>query len=210
MTMSEYHAPVDHTDTQHEGTEHLVIDTLVHGYFTLLALRTAARLFKRIGPCAPISRNYIVKHGPFFHLTEAATLRLVVSKTSIPVPRVHCAFVHDNMARIVMERIDRESIGHAWKSLTVAQLKKIFSQLLKMFTELRAIQLTAGTGVESYGRGSLADSRIPHARSRFGPFKSIQEFHVWLREDFRLKDCPDHEDDEEWRDIKQMKTMQDR
>lgn len=207
--MSGYQPPPDHRETQHEGTEHLAVNnTRARRYLTLIALRTTARLFQQIPPCAPISRNYIVKRGPFVHLTEAATLRFVASNTSIPVPRVHCAFVHDNMAHIVMERIHGEPIGHAWRSLSEPQLKKVFSQLLDMFAELRAIQPPAGTGVESCVGGSLIDSRIPHARPRFGPFGTIQEFHCWLREDFNPEDHPGRED-QDWKDLKQMKAMHD-
>ncbi|MBE3042953.1 hypothetical protein IMZ48_10355 [Candidatus Bathyarchaeota archaeon] len=141
-------------------------------------------------------------------MTEAATLNYIASKTSVPVPRVHCAFVHNNVAHIVMERIKGHSLASAWTSLSEADLKTILSQLWSILGELRALQPPTGTGVQSCAGGSLMDSRIPHARPRFGPFDTIQDFHVWLREDFRPENDPTHEEDQDWKDIKAMKAMQ--
>ncbi|KAL2760290.1 hypothetical protein ACRALDRAFT_1078932 [Sodiomyces alcalophilus JCM 7366] len=197
-------------DTQHQGTEHLAVNnTFARRWLTLLALRTTARFYKADSVCIPISRNLIVKRGPFVHLTEAATMQFVASNTSIPVPRVYCAFVHNNMAYIVMERIKGKSIALAWKSLSEADMKSILAQLRTIFRELRDLRPPPGTGVQSCAGGSMTDARIPHARPRFGPFKTIQDFHVWLREGFSLDDCSRIKDDRTRKDIERMITMQD-
>lgn len=207
-----YEPPADHRETQHEGTHHLAVNnTFFRRWLTVLSLRTTARFYDRGGPCTPVSRHLVVKRGPFVHLTEAATLNFVASHTSIPVPRVHCAFVHDNMAHIVMDRIAGQCLSSAWKSLSQADMRSILSQLQGMFRELRAIPSPPGTGVESCVGGSLTDSRIPHARPRFGPFKTIQDFHVWLRQDFRPEDHPAYGDDynQDVKSIQSMVAMQD-
>src|SRR5690606_20631576 len=115
-TMSEaYIPPVDNTATQHNGTNHLAVnDTFFRRLLTLLALKTTARLYRYDGPCVSISKNLIVKTGPFVHLTESATMNFVAANTSIPVPRVHCSFVHRNQAYIVMDRIQGVSLAEAY------------------------------------------------------------------------------------------------
>jgi hypothetical protein len=55
----------------------------------------------------------------------------------------------------------------------------------------------------------LQDSQILRSKPRFGPFNSIQDFHLWLGEDLRSEDHPDYVDDEEWREIKEMAKKQD-
>jgi aminoglycoside phosphotransferase len=205
-----YVRAVDNTATQHDGTEGLAInDSLVRRFLTIFALNTTGRVYGYNGPCVPLSKHLIVKTGPFSHLTEAATLRFVASKTSIPVPRVHCAFVRKNRAIIVMDRIEGVSLPEAWKTLSIADRDSIFEQLRAMFRELRSLPPPPGVGVESCVGGPVRDSRIPRSWPRFGPFKTIHEFHLWLRHGLRPDDHPDHEDDDDWKDIKAMVEKQD-
>ncbi|KAG7000720.1 hypothetical protein FOFC_03515 [Fusarium oxysporum] len=205
-----YVLPDDGTATQHDGIDSLAIkNTLLRRLLTRIALKTTARLYKHNGPCIPISKHLIVKTGPFVHLTEAATMSFVAANTSIPVPAVHCSFIHKNRAFIVMERIQGNSLAEAWPTLSDAGLDNIFAQLRQMFQELRALPPPPGTGVESCGGGSLRDSRIPRSRPRFGPFKCVQDFHRWLREDLRPEEQPEHMHDQEWKEIKEMVSKQD-
>ena len=207
-----YVAPHDTTDTQHQGTSHLSVhNTLPRRLLTLLALKTTARLYRRDGPCVPISKHLIVKTSPFVHLTEAATLQYIASSTSLPVPRIFCAFVHRNRAYLVMQRVQGVSLARAWPSLSAAQLSAIFKQLRAMLAELRALPAPPDAGVQSCIGGSLRDSRIPRSRPRFGPFKSTQAFHLWLREGLRPEEHPERDDDQDqdWQDIKTMAAQQD-
>ncbi|KAF4449211.1 serine/threonine protein kinase [Fusarium austroafricanum] len=205
-----YIPPVDRTATQHDGTEHLAINnTLFRRLVTRLALKTTAHFYKYDEPCAPISKRLIVKTGPAVHLTEAATMRFVAANTSIPVPSIYCSFIHKNRAFIVMERIQGISLPAAWRTLSETDRKNIFNQLRGYFDELRALTPPPGTGVESCEGGSLRDSRIPRSWPRFGPFKTIQDFHSWLREDLKPEEHPDREDDDDWRAIKEMVVKQD-
>jgi aminoglycoside phosphotransferase len=209
--MSGYIRPVDNTSTQHDGTESLAInDTPVRRLLTRLALNTTARFFYAYsGPCVPISKRLIVKTGPFAHLTEAATLAFIASKTSIPVPRAHCAFVRKNRAIIVMDRIQGVSLAEALPALSDVDRKAIFEQLRSMFQELRSLPPPPGVGIESCVGGSLRDSRIPRSWPRFGPFKTVQEFHLWLRHGLWPEDHPERKDDQDWREIKDMAAKQD-
>ncbi|KAG9501957.1 hypothetical protein J7337_007664 [Fusarium musae] len=210
MSTTGYVPPPNQAATQHEGTSSLAINnTFPRRLMTLIALKTSARFYKHDGPCIPISKSLIVKKGPFVHLTEAATMQFVAASTSIPVPTVHCSFVHKNRAHIVMQRICGKSLAEAWRGLSEADLASIFAQLRRMLEELRAIIPPSGAGVESCIGGSLRDSRIPRSRPRFGPFKTIQDFHRWLREGLEPESRPDHIEDQDWEHVKEMATKQD-
>ncbi|EWG54004.1 hypothetical protein FVEG_17219 [Fusarium verticillioides 7600] len=160
MSTTGYVPPPNQAATQHEGTSSLAINnTFSRRLMTLIALKTSARFYKHDGPCIPISKSLIVKKGPIVHLTEAPTMQFVAASTSIPVPTVHCSFVHKNRAHIVMQRICGKSLAEAWRGLSEADLASIFAQLRRMLEKLRAIIPPSGAGVESCIGGSLRDSR---------------------------------------------------
>jgi thiamine kinase-like enzyme len=97
-----------------------------------------------------------------------------------------------------MERIQGETLAHAWDRLFKENsLQKVLLQLKQMIQELRALQPPPGTGVENCVGGSMIDCRLPHGTPRFGPFKTIQEFHRWLRDGFpgpkRSDELPEEE-----------------
>lgn len=205
-----YLSVADKSSTQHEGTEHLAINnTFIRRSLALLALKTTARFYAWMGFCIPISKKKIIKTGPFVHLIEAATTKFVAENTSIPVPKIHCSFVYRNRAYIVMERIQGDELPTAWKKLSEGSRQKVFDQLKRMLRELRALEPPSGTGVESCTGGSLRDSRIPRSCPRFGPFKTIQEFHLWLREDLQPSKVEGRENDQDWQDIRDMAAKQD-
>jgi aminoglycoside phosphotransferase len=210
--MPGYIPAVDNTATQHDGTEALSVNaTLVRRLLTLVALETVGRFTRDGSACVRISRSLVVKTSPWAHLTEAATLQFVAAHTtSVPVPRVHCAFVRNNRAFIVMDRVPGVSLARAWKTLNDAERDAIFAQLRGMFEELRALPPPPpGAGIQSCVGGSLRDSRITRSWPRFGPFKNTQDFHFWLRHELRPEDHPDREDNQDWKDIKAMVARQD-
>jgi tRNA A-37 threonylcarbamoyl transferase component Bud32 len=197
-------------ETQHNGTEHLAINnTFVNQFLTLLALKTTAKFYKRDGHCIRISKHRIIKSGFFVHLTEAATMKFVAEHTSIPVPKVYCSFVRENRAFIVMQRIPGEHIPSAWGKLSEESKQKIFDRLRELIRELRSLRAPDGTGVKSCVGGSLCGARIVRPQPRFGPFKTIQKFHLWLRQSLQASEHPDQKDDQDWRDIKDMAAKQD-
>ena len=96
---------------------------------------------------------------------------------------------------------------------TFPRTDKILCQLGEMIRELRSLKPPPGVaGVESCVGGSHCDIRIPRRDPRFGPFKTTQEFHHWLREGFDTADYPDNPRNlpkEDWQDLKDMVLMQD-
>lgn len=174
----------NNTATQHDGTEYLAInEPISRCYRLLLRLRTPWWLhrwwaFRRVCP-----DGYTLRTGEHVHLAEAATMQFVAAYTSIPVPHVNCSFIHKNKAYIVEEVMP--AAATLWSKLETLSEKErdhICSQLRVMMQELRAIPPRPGTGVQNCVGGSLHDARIPHVRGRFGPFKTQQEFHLFLRE----------------------------
>ncbi|KAJ8106677.1 hypothetical protein OPT61_g9380 [Boeremia exigua] len=205
-----YVPPEYNIETQHNGTRHLAINnTFIRRFLTRLAMHTTAKFYSQDGLCAPISKHRIVKTGHRTHLTEAATMRYLAENTTIPVPKVYCSFLNKNRAYIVMERIQGEELPKTLKGMSEESVESVFRQLRGMFQELRSLTPPPGTGVQSCVGGSLFDSRIPRGNPRFGPFKTIQEFHFWLRRDLTPADLKDREKDKDWHDLQEMMSHQD-
>ncbi|OOF99033.1 hypothetical protein ASPCADRAFT_127608 [Aspergillus carbonarius ITEM 5010] len=124
-----------------------------------------------------------VKYGGFVHLSEASTMSFIAQHTSIPVPKVHCAFTHTGTTYIVMERINGEMIGSGWVNRSEQTKAKLLSQLSRMIIEMRELQPPEGMGVTSVDNGSLFDCRLPGPSHtlRLGPFATVQDFHRYLR-----------------------------
>ncbi|EWY82225.1 hypothetical protein FOYG_14340 [Fusarium oxysporum NRRL 32931] len=193
MSTTGYVPPADYTATQHEGTPSLAIkNTFPRRLMTLIALKTYAHFYSHDGPCISISKSLIVKKGPFVHLTEAATMQFVAANNSIPL----CG---------AFEELLSQRPG----KLSAADLSDIFAQLRRIFQILRTLVPPDGVGVQSCLGGSLRDSRIPRSRPRFGPFKTIQDFHRWLPEDLEPDNHPDRFKGQLWKEIKEMVIKQD-
>ncbi|KAL3415580.1 hypothetical protein V8F44DRAFT_629787 [Aspergillus fumigatus] len=101
-----------------------------------------------------LSGELYVKYGRRVHLSEASTMRFVLQHTSIPVPKVLCAFTRSGRTYIVMERIKGDIISNGWD-----------------------LQPLEGMGVALVDGGSLFDCCVPGRSLHFGPFATTQDFH---------------------------------
>ncbi len=127
-----------------------------------------------------------MKYGYFQHLSEAATMQFIANHTSIPVPKVYCAFSRKGRTFIVMERINGDYIGNAWFRRSKESREVILQQIKGLIAEMRSIAPPADASVASVTGGTLYDIRLPDTpggRARFGPFKTILDFHRYLRRD---------------------------
>ncbi|KAI0117709.1 kinase-like protein [Nemania sp. FL0031] len=156
-------------------------------------------------PYIPLIDNKATQSDGTTHLAinntlfrQATTMAFVADKTSVPVPRVYCSCVYRNWAFITMER-----------SLSDTDREHVFQQLRDMIGQLRALPPPSDTRIESCVNGSLRDSRIPRSRPRFGPFKTVQDFHFWLREYLRPEEHPERNNDQDWMEFKGMVAKQD-
>ncbi|TAQ90524.1 hypothetical protein B7494_g1168 [Chlorociboria aeruginascens] len=114
-------------------------------------------------------------------LAEAHTLRFIAEHTSIPVPKVHHAFIHRGKTYILMERIRGETMAKKWPSLSDTSKASIFNQLTQIVKELRSIP-SETTAVSNLEGGPIYDCRLPQTSS-WGPFISVYDFHLALRND---------------------------
>lgn len=197
-------------EKQHDGSQHLAINnTFFNRISTRLASYTIGRLYQRQGICIRISRNKILKAGRRVHLTEGATMKYLADNTDVPVPKVFCSFIHKKQAYIVMERIRGKPLSMCLNDMSEKSLKNLLAQLKRIFSELHALEPRQGTGVESCTGGSLYDDRIPHGIPRFGPFKSVQDFHSWLRQGITSESLESRTVDQDWHDLQKMISTQD-
>ena len=151
-------------------------------YLTLLAIKLVKRFRKPEGTVLFLSDKVCVKFRSDARdaFSEASTMRFVAERTSLPVPRVHCAFAHRNRAYIVMERIHGDDVGAGWVRRSEESKAKILDQLGNMIEEMRRITPPEGTGVARVDGGPLCDHRLPGA-NHFGPFATVRDFHRHLR-----------------------------
>ena len=85
-------------------------------YAVLAATRALRRIRPNAGSVLFLTKTLCVKHGQLVALSEASTLRFVAKHTSIPVPKVHSAFVHNGSTYILMDRIDGKMLTCGWSS----------------------------------------------------------------------------------------------
>ncbi|KAL6703514.1 hypothetical protein ACN47E_009612 [Coniothyrium glycines] len=155
--------------------------TPIQRCLTLLAIKLLKRFRKRHGTVLFLSKKICVKYGSSVNLREASSLQFVAKHTSVPVPRVYCAFAHSNRTYIVMERIHGDPVGSGWLKRSEQSRVKILDQLRDMVGEMRRIKPPTGIGVAHVDGGPLYDPRILGTSNHFGPFKTNQDFHRHLR-----------------------------
>ena len=107
-------------------------------------------------------------------------MQFITSHTSIPVPKIYCAFVHKRSTYIVMERIRGEMLAKEWSSIPENSREKIFAQLRTMVNEMRVL-LAPTAAVANVLGGPLYDPRFPGTSLTIGPFQTIHDFHLFLR-----------------------------
>ncbi|PYH92219.1 kinase-like protein [Aspergillus ellipticus CBS 707.79] len=168
-------------------------DSALNRYSTLLAIKLLGSFRPRRGGVLMLTDQLCVKYGWDVHLSEASTLRFVAQHTTIPVPRVFCAFTRRNCTYIVMERIKGEVIGRGWVRRSEESKARLLSKLRRMIEELRQIPAPKNIGIASVDAGPLYDCRVPGPTIRFGPFKSMQDFHRHLRTGMDFDPELDHE-----------------
>ncbi|KAI1774760.1 kinase-like protein [Hypoxylon cercidicola] len=129
--------------------------------------------------------KFCIKTSPFGSLVEAHTMQFIAQHTSIPVPKVFCAFVHKGRSYIVMERISGESAAFGWVRRPEESKRKILAQLKDLGQDLRNVSPPEGTGVANILGGPVFDARLP-GKSFWGPFATQEDFHQELRNGISL------------------------
>lgn len=112
----------------------------------------------------------------------------IYQHTSIPVPKVYCAFKHGR-TYIVTERISGNKLAIGWMDRSEDSRARLLAQLKSMVDEMRNVKPLHSPSIASVDGRSLYDMRLPSlgviypiaTPKRFGPFEDIPAFHRWLR-----------------------------
>ncbi|KAG5790715.1 hypothetical protein H9Q69_010228 [Fusarium xylarioides] len=131
--------------------------------------------------------KFCIKSTDCTTLAEAQAMQFVSKVTSIPVPRVYCAFEHKSRVYILMERIQGQSLWNGWCQRQPESRARILDQLRSMIAELRSLQPENSMEVSNVAGGPIFDQRLPK-KSIWGPFRTIGEFHRELRNGIKPED----------------------
>lgn len=177
-------------------------NTSVRRSALLATIAVAKRFRPRRESVLFLTGTLCVKYGDLVNLSEALALQFIAAHTSIPVPKVYCAFTHKGCTYILMERIKGDTLIRGWGSRSEESKAKIFSQLKKMVDEMRRLP-APGHGISDVVGGPLYDERFAGPTSMVGPFETIHDFHLFLRNGFT-------EPVENYPEINDMMRLQDR
>lgn len=106
-------------------------------------------------------------------------MRFIARNTTIPVPKVYCAFEHKGRVYVVMERIQGQTLWYGWVRRSQESKDKILQSLQLMIQQLHSITPPSNVGVSNISGGPIFDQRLPN-NSLWGPFSTIREFHMKL------------------------------
>ncbi|KAI4199535.1 MAG: hypothetical protein LQ346_002549 [Caloplaca aetnensis] len=136
-----------------------------------------------------VSPTTVAKTGDGVRLTEAASMRFVRSRTSIPVPYVIDAFVHQETkhACILMEYINGRPLDEVWDTYSDTQKEHVISQLKGFLEELRQIK---GTTIGPVDGTFCADQFFDgEDKASFGPYESETAFNDGLVRALEARGC---------------------
>jgi aminoglycoside phosphotransferase len=128
----------------------------------------------------------IIKVSNNNKIAEAHNIRFVSENTTVPVPRIYCAFVRKGKTYIVESRIRGHDARWGWIHRSEESKARILHQLRGMVEQIHNIPRPDGeAGVASAIGGPVYDPRLP-GDPFWGPFPSLRDFNRAL-----LNDCCD-------------------
>ncbi|KAL1960642.1 hypothetical protein VTO42DRAFT_7221 [Malbranchea cinnamomea] len=162
-----------------DTAQHGINDSWLRRNLTLVSIALLHRWRPSRSSVLMLTASTCVKYGGCRHLSEAEAMVYVARHTSVPVPKVYCAFRRKGVTYIVMERIKGVSIGRVWDSSSEEQRKSLLSQLRGFIAELRSVPPPQPGRIGDVNYSMLYDDRIEG--KGFGPFDDSREFHRFLR-----------------------------
>lgn len=150
----------------------------------------AIDLFPRnMGPRILLLRGneIILKAGPSVKMSEAAAMRFVAERTSIPVPTVYDAYEKDGNGYIFMSRIEGMPLGAVWSTMHEQDQVSILDQLMNHMKELRQITGTFYGALWSSACEDVVFKHFPftHQDLTYGPYHTRSEYNSGLVEALR-------------------------
>jgi hypothetical protein len=178
-------------------------DTRTRRFLVLAAVKLFPRVNSSLEAIPFLSDKLWVKYGNLRNLAEASTPQFISQHTSIPVPKVYCAFTRKGETYIVMEKIRGEILGKGWVNRSDDSKPKLFSQLRGIVKDMRAILPPKGQGVSNVNGGPIYNTRLTGKLNSHGPLKDIHDFHRYTRQG--LEADPNHDPE-----VSELIALQDR
>ncbi|KAL8635285.1 MAG: hypothetical protein Q9228_007209 [Teloschistes exilis] len=136
-----------------------------------------------------LNETTVAKSSDLVSFTEAATMRFVRSKTSIPVPAVLDVFVQPETQHvcILMEYIKGRPLNEVWDTFNDTQKEHVVAQLRGFMEELRQIKgTTIGPVDGTYCVDQFFDGED---KETYGPYKSEAAFNNGLIRAIGARGC---------------------
>lgn len=145
---------------------------------------TRTRIFYGPGDQQNKVRKFkVLKFGKHVRLSEAFALQLVAANTSVPVPKVFCAFTRKGITYIFMEYIVGVPLNEVWDEMSKEDQERIVGELKGYFEQLRQIpRPRPGTICTAAGDDHpVCPYRTPNIEKGAGPWQNEEDFNVFLR-----------------------------
>jgi len=165
--------------------------TLKNRMFVVSATKAYKFINRDHGCTLALPFGLIIKFARNAAVAEAHAMVYVGKHTSIPVPKVYCAFRQKKYTFIVMQRMKGDFIGYKWQQRTEESKSRLLAHLKLMLDELRTLEPPPGTGVQNVLGGPLRDLRVIWPPETFGPFPTTEKFLKWLRFDWEVHEIHD-------------------
>ena len=140
------------------------------------------RLGRQHGGITFVINKICIKQGSLRHLAEASAMQFIAHNTSVPVPKVYCAFERMGCTYIVMEKIAGDMLAQGCVAQRSEESKtRILLQLKRMIDEIRELPRPDDKiAVSNVDGGPIWDCRMPNSILH-GPFDDTEAFHQYLR-----------------------------
>lgn len=134
-----------------------------------------ATRFGEFIPVYKVDANTVVKTGDCVGLAEAAAMKLVREKTTIPVPEIYNAYTDINTghAVIVMEFVEGDCLRDVWDKYDAEQKQHVIEQLHGFFAQLRDIE---GSFIGSVDGTACEDQLFTDDLGGYGPYNNEASF----------------------------------
>jgi aminoglycoside phosphotransferase len=156
------------------------------------AIRLVRKFRRHTSSVLMLTKDLCVKYGSSLDLVKAQSMVYIAKNTGIPVPKVHLAFTHKGCTYILMQRIHGHMLAQGWVKRSPESQQRVLASLKNMILEMRTLRSHGHDNlICSVNGGSLYDGRLPGDTWRFGPFKDVQAFHNYLRDDIQAHNYED-------------------
>ncbi|KZF20993.1 phosphotransferase enzyme family protein-like protein [Xylona heveae TC161] len=134
-----------------------------------------ARPFGDFCPVFKIDDNTVVKTGDCVRLAEAAAMKLVRERTTIPVPEIFNAYTDEDSGhvRIVMQFVEGDVLADVWEKFNNDQKADVIEQLRGFFSQLRNIK---GSFIGSVDGTACEDQMFTDELGAYGPYEDEAAF----------------------------------